>query len=448
MKSSDKQFKVSEYYRSIINSANSMGIVYHTLIGNGMFVSAKLACLLNEKRDHVFTPSYFSVPSQIVLRLLSSGLIVLPGCDEKTNYMKIASEQSGHDIGHLRLCVSESCNMNCSYCFMSLKEKQTKMPLEIAKKAISEYYNILRKTKNKGEITFFGGEPLLNWDVLKKSILFALKTDSRHRFITRIGIVTNGTLLNMQRATFFNKTRTAVSISLDGPRAVHNKVRKQINGKGSYDSIIRGIKAMTDVGYKPLSFLCTIGDHNIDALNELIAFASKQNIFLNLNTAFAERKRLAFSVSYDKISKRLMEAELFAKAHKVEMDGTWRWAYEKIFTKNKKMRHCMASGSELCIDCEGNIKPCPGFNEKYGTIFDVEEALSSDLYHKFCSRTALNIPECEGCDIEGLCAGGCMLNAHKVHNGDIFKKSESCWLFKRMFKLLAVKYLDEKSSNV
>jgi uncharacterized protein len=230
---------------------------------------------------------------------------------------------------------------------------------------------------------------------------------------------------------------------LDGPKESHDLVRRTKNNRGSYDIITQNIDLLRKVGHPPNTIVCTLGEHNIDALDQFLKYASDNMLCATINDAFAEPRNKVYCCGEQKILESLLNAERVSKRLKVPMDGTWKWPYNKLFSDRPGcLRHCAACGGEMCVDCNGNIKPCPGFAEYFGNVSDIEAALRSDNYLRFKSRAVPNLPDCVGCEIEGLCSGGCMLNASKNHSGNIFKKSESCFLNKNAFKSLAYDFIE------
>lgn len=446
--STDKKYKISKYLKLIPDQRGVKTLIYHSLFGNASLISPRLAKTLNDHQGGIFKPNSFSIPQKITDDLHNQRLLL---DDPPENRNEITDNETNHrnrpKIGHLRLCISENCNMCCTYCYVRCKKQTANMSYEIAEKAIRGYYLILKKHNHQGSITFFGGEPFLNWNVLKRTITLISQLDPKRSLIRNVQLTSNGTLINSSKVDFLRTNRVGISISIDGAKEVNDKIRIMKNRKSSYDKIIKGIELLTKDSYKPTSLVCTIGDHNVDHLEELIKLASEKKLSLTINDAFAEPRKKLYNFSEDHLVNKIFEAIKIANKSQVRLDGTWNWPYSRLFSKRSYLRHCIANGGEFCIDCDGKIKPCPGFDLSYGTIDNIEEALRSDTYKTFCKRTVPNIPECRGCEIEGLCGGGCMLNASKVHNGNIFRKSESCYLFRSLFRRSVANYLDGQGSE-
>lgn len=438
-----RHYKVSQYYKSFSDEHKKEGIIYHSILGNGMIASIQLIHLLNNLTGkETFRRDHLSLREDLFNRLLKRKLIVNADFSEDESFCNKLSQNVANQIGHLRLCITDSCNMSCAYCHMNCKKKISNMPLKISIKAIDVYHKLIKQTGKKGKISFFGGEPLLNWKCLKESILYIKELDPSGKYFDPIYVATNGTLINEDIARFFLKTGTTMSISLDGLEGVNDAARKMQNGAESFKHILKGIETIFSIGYDKVSIISVIGDHNIDSISEIISFVAKKGISLSFHNAFAEPKEKSCRASEQKMVDNFFRAELFSREMGVKVEGPWRWPYVKAFATASVPSHCMASGRELSITTSGEIKPCPGFDETMGTIFDINGVFSSPLYKKVSSRKAPCIQECRGCNLEGLCGGGCMVNAGKINGRDVFKRDDSCFLVKSLFKKLMEKHLE------
>lgn len=442
MKKSLSKFKLSKYC-NIIDGPNRKGaLIYHSFLGNGLFISQLINENIREFSSGNSVPNKL-IPDSIIEKLKNNRLIVYVNDDEDV-YFKPSGTRKMNAIRHLRLNISKSCNMSCSYCYIPNDNGFSFMNYSVAKAAIQKFIKLLHEKSGKGYITFFGGEPLLNWKVLKKSAELINSLNTQFKCITSVSIVTNGTLLTPDIVENLKKMNIKTSISVDGVGKVHDLKRVMKNGDGTYEKIMCNIKIMSKHDYKPSSLVCTLGDHNYKDLSDLILISKEYKIPLTINDAFAEPRKDVYTISEDKIINSVKNAHDFATAHGINLEGTWRWPFDRMLGINWKYQHCAACGGELSVDPEGNLKPCPGFEESYGHIRDIDSALSSEKYHQILNRSVPNLDDCKGCEIEGLCGGGCMVNAYKVNHSNIYKKFESCKLFKQMFQHLVKSLLQSK----
>ena len=152
-------------------------------------------------------------------------------------------------IKALCLHVAHDCNLKCSYCFAAQGDfdgEKLLMPLEVGKKAIDF---IIEQSKNREnlEVDFFGGEPLMNLDVVKQLVVYGNEEAAKHQKKFKFTMTTNGVLLNAETREYLNETMDNIVLSLDGRKSVHDTMRKTLNDQGSFDVIINNIKAMTEL---------------------------------------------------------------------------------------------------------------------------------------------------------------------------------------------------------
>lgn len=155
-----------------------------------------------------------------------------------------------NSLMNLCLEVTQQCNMRCQYCaysgkfYTKRKHNDTRMSYDIAKKAIDFFLEHSKENENKF-ITFYGGEPLLSFSLIKKCVGYINEENPNGKIY--YGITTNGTLLNDDIIRFFKQNNFFITISLDGPREIHNQYRKFYSGQGTYDIIIKNIKKISQM---------------------------------------------------------------------------------------------------------------------------------------------------------------------------------------------------------
>ena len=149
-------------------------------------------------------------------------------------------ERSGDVVKALCLHVAHTCNLNCSYCFASQGKyhgERALMSLEVGKRAI-DFLIENSGTRHNLEVDFFGGEPLMNWEVVKQIVAYARSVEKQHNKNFRFTLTTNGMLINDEVIEFANREMSNVVLSLDGRREVHDATRVDYAGHGSYDRIV------------------------------------------------------------------------------------------------------------------------------------------------------------------------------------------------------------------
>ena len=153
---------------------------------------------------------------------------------------------AGAPVKALCLHVAHDCNLRCQYCFASTGDFGTgrkTMPFEVAKAAVD--FVVRRSGKRKNiEIDFFGGEPLMAFDTVQKTVEYARSLEESAGKHFRFTITTNGLLLDEEKARYINENMDNVVLSLDGRREVNDEMRKTVSGDGSYDLIVPKFRAL------------------------------------------------------------------------------------------------------------------------------------------------------------------------------------------------------------
>ena len=249
------------------------------------------------------------------------------------------------DIHLMYLLLSQDCNLNCSYCFEELpKRKKGIMPFEVAEKAIDYFFDISNPER---KVIFYGGEPTMNKGVLRSSIK-KIRSYGTKGEDTEIILITNGTLIDRSLAKFLGKEKVNVAVSIDGPEEIHNFLRKDIRGNGSYSKVIEGYNILKEEGVNP-SISCTIDKHNLESLTQVAEFFVKElkPSGVGFNFLIASGKNEEFLGSYiEKASKGLLKAFKILKEGGIYEDRIMR-RLEKIRNQKIHLKDCAAYGNQI-----------------------------------------------------------------------------------------------------
>lgn len=205
--------------------------------------------------------------------LVESKLLFTPD-----NFSPLADNIKNKETVIKAMClhVAHSCNLNCSYCFASqgkYKGERALMSLEVGKQAIDFLIKNSGSRRNL-EVDFFGGEPLLNWDVVKQIVAYAREQEKIYNKNFRFTLTTNGLNINDEVIDFANREMSNVVLSLDGRREVHDKFRKTYTGEGSYDLVVPKFKEFVSKrGDKGYYIRGTFTHHNTDFTNDILHMA-------------------------------------------------------------------------------------------------------------------------------------------------------------------------------
>ncbi len=350
-------------------------------------------------------------------------------CEEEkqiTNY-SLCTPNSQHFVKALCLHIAHACNLKCSYCFASKATNDNAlMSFKVGKSAIDfliensgNHYNL--------DVDFFGGEPLLNFEVIKKIVFYARSKEKQYNKNFRFTLTTNGLLLNDDVINFANKEFENVVLSLDGRAEVHNKTRCN-----SYDDVVKKLQDFVIKRKGEYYIRGTYTKNNLDFTNDIIHM---------LNLGFTELA-LEPVVCGDLTNERL--PVLFNEYEKLA-----KLVYEKNFTfyqfmlnlengpcLSKRLRGCGCGTEYFAVTPNGKLFPCHQFvSHPEFEVGDVWNGITkSEICNKFTKRNIKTIPKCSSCWAKLWCCGGCSANAFNT-NGNIFQPDDfQCELFKKQLE--------------
>jgi uncharacterized protein len=357
-------------------------------------------------------------------------------------YLDSFKQQQKVDIHLMYLLLSQSCNLKCKYCFENLNNTEKKlMSWEVADRAIDYFFEI---SKENRKIIFYGGEPLLNFMVFKKSVEKIRKKDKKTKSYSEIEIVTNGTLINKEIALFCKKFNVKVAVSIDGPKDIHDSMRIYKNSKNSsFDAAIKGYQNLKEINAEP-AISCTIGKHNVKILPEIAKFfvneLKPKSVGFNLIIGENEKPDV------EEATNSLLEAYEILKSNNIYEDRIMR-RLEPIAKNKFYLKECAAYGNQIVVRYDGKVGPCHAFcttnqyfeDDLFNENFDV---FSSRIFQEWAYRSPLNNEKCRKCPFILLCGGGCAFNA-KLKKGDIHEIDENIclhtktilnWIFKKIWE--------------
>lgn len=340
------------------------------------------------------------------------------------------------DVRLKALCLhmAHTCNLKCSYCFAGDGEYsggRSLMPLETAKKSVDLLLSKSGHKKNI-EIDFFGGEPMLNFDTIKKTVEYTLKEQEKYGKTVHFTITTNATIMSDEDADFINKHMDNVVLSLDGRKHIHDKFRRFGNGKGSYDEVLPNIKKIIE-GRKGKSYFVrgTYTGCNLDFSNDVKHIAALGFKEISIEPVTGGE----FELTSDEVETAAVEYEKFAAEYALQSD--YRFYHFNINLYNspcifKRITACGAGFEYGAVTPDGEIYAChrlvgvPEF--KMGTVFDGE--LSKELAVKMKNNNVLSIEKCKECWAKFFCSGGCPATAFYT-NGSIDEPDEKACILQK-----------------
>ena len=351
-------------------------------------------------------------------------------------------ERSKNIVKALCLHVAHTCNLNCEYCFASQGKYQGEralMSFEVGKRALDFLIENSGNRRNL-EVDFFGGEPLMNWDVVKRLVLYARSIEKEKGKNFRFTLTTNGMLIDDDVIDFSNKEMHNVVLSLDGRKEIHDSVRVDFGGKGSFDTIVPKFqKFVKERGDKEYYMRGTFTHANPDFLKDI-------DVMLDLcfdkismepvvcaptdKSALTEDDKPIIFEQYELLAKKMLDA------HKKGKDFTFY--HYMIDLKGgpcvyKRISGCGSGTEYMAVTPWGDLYPCHQFvgDEKFklGDIF--KGVTNTQRVNEFKNCNAYARPDCRDCWAKLYCSGGCAANAYHA-TGDITGIYEyGCELFKK-----------------
>ena len=313
------------------------------------------------------------------------------------------------------------------------------MSLQVAKAAIDF---LIEKSvgRHNLEVDFFGGEPLMNFDVVKETVAYARSLEEKHHKKFRFTTTTNGVLLDDEKADFLNREMNNVVLSLDGRRQVNDAMRPNAGGKGSYDSIVpKYQRFVAQRGDKDYYVRGTFTRENLDFTEDVLHMAELGFDQVSVEPVVSDPK-LPFSITEEDLPRVFEEYDRLAKVMlERKKAGTGFNFFHFMLDLDqgpcaiKRLRGCGCGNEYAAIDPDGNVYPCHQFVGKPEWLMGSVLTGDYDLERKgdFARATVYSKPQCRDCWAKFYCSGGCNAN-NQEYEGDIRRSHTlSCELEKK-----------------
>ena len=351
-------------------------------------------------------------------------------------------ERSGNVVKALCLHVAHTCNLNCSYCFASQGKyhgDRALMSFEVGKRALDFLIENSGKRRNL-EVDFFGGEPLMNWDVVKQLVEYARSVEKQHNKNFRFTLTTNGMLIDEDVIEFANREMSNVVLSLDGRKEINDLKRVDYAGNGSYDKIVPKFKQLVESrGGQGYYMRGTFTHANPDFTKDVFHMADLGFTELSMEPVVSSPDDPAALTPEDlEIVKE--HYEILAKEmiqRKKEGRGFTFYHYMLDLTEGpcvyKRISGCGSGTEYMAVTPWGDLYPCHQFvgDEAY-KLGDIWQGVTNDaLREDFRSCNAYAREDCKDCWAKLYCSGGCAANAYHASGSIRGIYEPGCELFKK-----------------
>ena len=342
----------------------------------------------------------------------------------------------------LCLHVAHTCNLNCAYCFASQGKYQGEraiMSLEVGKRALDFLIENSHGRRNL-EVDFFGGEPLMNFDMIKELVAYARVREKECGKNFRFTLTTNGVLVDDDVIEFSNKEMSNVVLSLDGRKEVHDRYRVDYAGVGSWEKIVPKFQRFVSMrGGKNYYMRGTFTHANPDFLEDIKEMLSLGFTELSMEpvvcapsdpSALTEEDKAIVFEQYEKLAALMLERRREGKPftfyhYMIDLKGG-----PCIY---KRVSGCGSGTEYMAVTPWGDLYPCHQFvgDEKFklGNIWD--GVTNTAVVGEFASCNVYSRPECADCWAKLYCSGGCAANAYHATGSVSGVYKYGCELFRK-----------------
>jgi uncharacterized protein len=350
-------------------------------------------------------------------------------------------EGRGAVIKAMCLHVAHDCNMTCKYCFGdkgAFEGVRSLLPLETGKKAIDFLLEHSGSRRNL-EIDFFGGEPLMNFDVVKSLVDYGREAEKAYGKNIRFTITTNGLLLDDEKADYIDKNMDNVILSIDGRPEVNDNMRRTVNDKGTYDIITKNYLRFVEKRKGTYYVRGTFTRENLDFSEDVkhlvdqgFKNVSVEPVVTGLSVGYAlqnEDMETLFN-EYDKLTDLYLD---YANEGKKFEFFHFNVDLNQGPCVVKRVSGCGAGTEYVAVSPEGDIYPCHQFvgnpDFKLGNLYD--GYFENNRYDEFNKAHIYNKEKCRGCWAKFYCSGGCHANAYHMNHNILEPYGLGCELEKK-----------------
>ncbi len=326
----------------------------------------------------------------------------------------------------LCLHIAHDCNLACKYCFAEEGEyhgRRAMMSFEVGKKAL-DFLVANSGNRVNLEVDFFGGEPLMNWQVVKDLVAYGRSLEEPNHKKFRFTLTTNGVLLNDDILEFANKEMSNIVLSIDGRKEVHDFMRPHRGGQGSYDEVVpKYIKVAESRNQMDYYVRGTFTHHNLDFSEDVLHLADLGFKQISVEPVVADEKEEyaikeadipVILAEYDKLAKDIIQRRKEGKAFNffhfmIDLEGGPCVA--------KRLSGCGSGTEYLAVTPWGDFYPCHQFvGMEQFLMGNVDDGIvNTSIREEFKTCNVYAKEKCKNCFAKFYCSGGCAANSYNFH---------------------------------
>lgn len=351
------------------------------------------------------------------------------------DYEQFADMMVSSPVKAMCLHIAHDCNLRCDYCFAGKGDYcggRSLMTEEVGIKAIDYLLHHSQGRRNL-EVDFFGGEPTMNFEVVKKITEYARSKEEEYGKVFRFTLTTNGLLLDDDKIDFINREMSNVVLSTDGRKEVNDRVRSRVDGTGCYDTIMpkfqKLVQKRLDGGkYDQYYVRGTFTKYNKDFGEDVLHMNSLGFDQISIEPVVANPAE-PYALTYDDLDDVYAEYERLSKIliQRKEEGRGFNFFHFMIDLDQgpcaiKRLRGCGCGNEYVAITPDGDVYPCHQFvgheEWKMGSVFDL--SIDKEMKDRFALATVYGKEDCRSCWAKFYCSGGCNAN-NMQYAGDILK---------------------------
>lgn len=378
--------------------------------------------------------------------------------EDKFKNLQIDIKARPTQLKALCLHIAHDCNMCCKYCFAGEGEysgDRSLMSFEVGKRALDFLIEQSGSRKNL-EVDFFGGEPLLNFDVVKQLVAYARSIEKEKGKNFRFTLTTNGVLLNDEVMEWANKECYNVVLSLDGRKETNDRMRRTRNDKGTYDLILPKFQKMAKERNQQGYYIRgTYTHYNTDFANDILHLADLGFEQLAMEPVVTDPK-MDYALQESDIPKLKDQYDLLAKEMcKRNREGKGFTFFHYMIDLEggpciyKRISGCGVGTDYMAVTPWGDLYPCHQFvgDEKFllGNVFDGVK--NTDIVNEFKLCNVYSREACQDCFAKLYCSGGCSANAYHTTGKITGTCDMSCELHRKRVENAIMIKIDELFAN-
>ncbi len=379
--------------------------------------------------------------AEFVDRLTDLEVLQVRGRERAVNPGRVKVE--AYPLSTLVLNVNTGCNLSCTYCYkedLQTPARGERMDFAVASRSV-ELLLQQAEERDAVSIVFFGGEPLTNMPLIRQVVEYAERRGLEAGKRVEFSLTTNATLLTPELIDFFEAHRFGISISMDGPKVIHDRNRRSVGGKGTYDTVARKARMLLDrYRARPVGARVTLtaGTTEVEAIHahlrgELrfheVGYAPVTSSS-NAAHALSAEDLQAVHEGFERLGREYLQLAIkgsnsgFSNMHQLMTD---------LHEGRRKSLPCGAGVGLLAVDRNGGLNLCHRFTGSELPLFGtVDDGIDGSRLGEFLARaTDRTGTHCASCRIRNLCAGGCYHESYARFGDPLHRTYHYCGLLRR-----------------